>query len=86
MMISLCMWCVSGKNSGLPDEVFTTCVIKRYYGDQWDDSSVAVVAAFDGVQGTSVLVDNSLITSLHTLDRGLNKKNRKKIRKSLERS
>nr|GEW94795.1 hypothetical protein [Tanacetum cinerariifolium] len=41
--------------TSLPDEVFTTCVIKRYREDQSDDSSVAVVAASDGVQGTSVL-------------------------------
>ncbi|GJU05681.1 hypothetical protein Tco_1122111 [Tanacetum coccineum] len=55
------------KKSGLLDEVFTTCVIKRYCRDQWDDSSVAVVAAFDGVQGTSVLVGNSLVPSCYAI-------------------
>nr|GEV74655.1 hypothetical protein [Tanacetum cinerariifolium] len=59
MMISLCMWCVSGKKSGLPDEVFTACVIKRYREDQCDDSTVAVVAASDGVQVTSMLKRHS---------------------------
>ncbi|GKA32417.1 hypothetical protein Tco_0718784 [Tanacetum coccineum] len=47
--------CVSGKKSSLPDEVFTTCVIKHCREDQCNDLSVAVVAASDDVQGTSVL-------------------------------
>ncbi|GJR69220.1 hypothetical protein Tco_0015285 [Tanacetum coccineum] len=41
--------------SSLPDEVFTACVIKRCHEDQCNDLSVAVMAASDDVQGTSVL-------------------------------
>ncbi|GJW33725.1 hypothetical protein Tco_0053757 [Tanacetum coccineum] len=72
MMISLYMWCVSGKKSGLPDEVFTACVIKRCREDQCNDLSVAVVAASDDVQGTSVLkrhtcvVDEVLAANVQT--------------------